>query len=84
MKETHICYQLNREIYSLSLFPSVCPNGVGKRRVPAAHRAIGHLPRARKLGEEGGQFVIGWKVNATVHNTASPETLQDWQCCFVS
>jgi len=48
----------------------------GAFRQPIVHR---RLPRARRLGEDGCQFVIGSKINATVHNTASPETFRDWR-----
>jgi hypothetical protein len=31
------------------------------------------------LGEDGCQLVIGWKVNAAVHNIASPEAFRGWR-----
>jgi len=68
------------------LFPFVdlfAQMALKKRRVPAAHRVIG-TSLARRLGEDDCQFFIGWKVNATVHNIASPGIFQDWQWCFVA
>jgi hypothetical protein len=48
-------------------------------RSAVAHAGIGISPACRSLGESGCEWIIGWEVNAPVHNTASPETFRDWR-----
>jgi len=47
-------------------------------RSAVAHHGIGISRERRSPGEGGCQWDIGWKINATVHNTATPETFRDW------
>jgi len=48
-------------------------------RSAVAHAGIGIFPARRSLAKGGYQWGTGWKVNAAVHETASPETFRDWR-----
>ena len=49
-----------------------------------AHAGIGISPARRSLAKGGYQWGTGWKVNAAVHKTASPESFRGLAALIVS